>query len=96
MKKKLLLNLPEKKDIDCNKWSLGRLTVLAKAWSSQLDIDYELVSSVFDDVLNSSANYENIHEVECNFLDAFDYFFRDYVNWINDPRPSFYSKEIPF
>jgi len=93
MKKKQLLNLPEKKNINCDKWSLGRLTVLAKAWSSQLDIDYELVSSVFDDALNSTASAE---AVECNFLDAFDYFFRDYVNWINDPRPSFYSDEVPF
>ena len=89
MKKKQLLNLPEKKDIDCNKWSLGELTVLAKAWSSQLDIDYELVSSYFDDVLNSP-------KYNLRFLDAFDYFFKDYVNWINDPRDSFYSDEVPF
>ena len=89
MKKKQLLNLPEKKDIDCNKWSLGELTVLAKAWSSQLDIDYELVSLHFNDVLNSP-------KYNLRFLDTFDYFFKEYVNWINDPRDSFYSDEVPF
>tara|TARA_E500000178_G_scaffold284540_1_gene285808 strand:+ start:50088 stop:50366 length:279 start_codon:yes stop_codon:yes gene_type:complete len=91
--KKKLLNLPEKKDIDFNEWSLDQLYVLAKTWTSQLDIDDELVDLYLKRTFDS---YESIESVYCKFLNAFDYLFGSYVNWSNDPRDNYYSGEYPF
>ncbi len=90
-----ILNLSEKKDIDFNEWTIKQIKVLAKAWCLQLDLDQDIVFEEFSQAYDSSTNPHCL-ECKCNFLDAFDYFFRDYVNWINDPRPSFYSDEVPF
>ncbi len=88
-----ILNLSEKKDIDFNEWTIKQIKVLAKAWCLQLDLDQDIVFEKFSQAYDSSTNP---HYLECNFCDAFDNYFGDYVNWINDPRDGYYCEENPF